>query len=791
MKTRTKCNLPLALLFGVGLSLCRSHAVTEAELVAILKSDADPVHKAEACKQLRRVGTTESVPALAPLLLDQRLSHAARHALEAIPGLEAGAALRAAVPRTTGLIKAGVVDSLGWRRDAAAVPLLEPLLADPDATIASAAARALGRIGGKQAVTALTAAAPNVVPAACPAVAEALLQCAEQLLTEAKSSEAGKIYRALLKSSQPEHIRVAAHAGLIHCAGKHALSRIRSALRSSDPAAQLAALQVAGKIQTPEMTRLAAELLPRSSPPLQVALLALLKTRGDPAALPAVEAVVRSPDAAVRIAALAALGELGDVRAVPVLVQAATSPDPATQKVARQALINLHRGDVTAALVSWLNTAPPQAQAELAVALSARGDKAAVPALAQLARSDRPDTRKAALQALGNLVDGSHLDTLVSLLAAARHSDARQEVIGVFESLAERTAEGEKLDADAIKRGLAGGDFEVRTALLQVCPLFVNDELRAALRAALSDPDERIRDAAARALCNARDAALLPELLRVAAQTPDATLRSGAIEGIVRLTTDDAAALSDPQRAEALAAAWRRAARPEDKRRVLSGLARVANPVTLELVREAATDPAVQAEARVALTRITSQLQVSSGPFFQDWLVCGPYRKPGLTGATAVFDVPFGPEIPGEPLQWRVAPRADQVNLAALFPGQENCVAYLKTALITPDDSDALLLVGSDDGVKVWLNGAVVHANNTDRPNVPDQDRVLIHLARGTNVFLFKVTQGGGGWSVQARIVGMDGRPIPGLQALAPTAASAESERGNRSMPQTHRSREP
>jgi len=152
----------------------------------------------------------------------------------------------------------------------------------------------------------------------------------------------------------------------------------------------------------------------------------------------------------------------------------------------------------------------------------------------------------------------------------------------------------------------------------------------------------------------------------------------------------------------------------------------------------------------------------SAGPFIEDWLVCGPYGEAGLTSALAVFGVAFGPEKAGEPVRWRPVPHGGTVNLAELFPGKVNCAAYLKTRVIALEQRDAALLLGSDDGVKAWVNGAIVHANNTDRGLVPDQDMAPIHLQQGANELMLKVSQGGGGWAACARIVGSDGRPSLG-----------------------------
>ncbi len=61
-------------------------------------------------------------------------------------------------------------------------------------------------------------------------------------------------------------------------------------------------------------------------------------------------------------------------------------------------------------------------------------------------------------------------------------------------------------------------------------------------------------------------------------------------------------------------------------------------------------------------------------------------------------------------------------------------------------------MVGSDDGIKIWLNGKVVLAHNTMRPFVKDQDQVEVKLVKGENRLLLKVTQNNQGWGVAVRV---------------------------------------
>ena len=95
------------------------------------------------------------MPALENLLADEEFAFAARSALERIPGEESLAAFRRAAGKAKGLAKAGLIQSLGVRRDEKAIPLLKAALTVPDHVIAAAALKSLCRIGGDDALRAL------------------------------------------------------------------------------------------------------------------------------------------------------------------------------------------------------------------------------------------------------------------------------------------------------------------------------------------------------------------------------------------------------------------------------------------------------------------------------------------------------------------------------------------------------------------------------------------------------------------------------------------------------------
>lgn len=189
----------------------------EIRLAAVLKTEAPHAAKDAVCRALRICGTSHSVPSLAPLLGDEKLSHMARYALERMPHEQAGQALLAALAKVPGKLKIGIIATLGVRGEDASVAPLQVLLKDGDAAIAQAAAHALGSIGTYPAAKALVTA--KTTAATKDAIADASMACAEKLLAAGNKAAAKTTYQQLLGSSPSKSVEFAAKRGLQACAG--------------------------------------------------------------------------------------------------------------------------------------------------------------------------------------------------------------------------------------------------------------------------------------------------------------------------------------------------------------------------------------------------------------------------------------------------------------------------------------------------------------------------------------------------------------------------------------------
>ena len=104
------------------------------------------------------------------------------------------------------------------------------------------------------------------------------------------------------------------------------------------------------------------------------------------------------------------------------------------------------------------------------------------------------------------------------------------------------------------------------------------------------------------------------------------------------------------------------------------------------------------------------------------------------------------------------------IDFAKVLGQQQNCAVYMRTQAYVPEAQPAQLQIGSDDGVKAWVNGEAVHSNNIPRGVNAFDDNVEINLNEGWNKLLLKVVQGGGGYGGCARISAPDGGEIAGIR---------------------------
>lgn len=758
-----------------------------------------------ACRQLARIGGEESVDHLAPLLRDERLCDGARYALERIEAEVATDALRDALGEVDGLRRIGVINSLGERRDARAVPLVASLLPELDRATTRTAVEMLGEVGDERAARLLLGLERARQPGTGPALnllADALLRCGDHLAAEGSADLAVEVFAAVASESHHQHVRVAGLRGLVFLIPVETAVTVVELLGSDDPVWRGAASRLIETVPGTEATEAYAELLPLLEGEDQVRLLEVLARRGDPAATPAILPLLLVRDWSVARASITALGRTGDASAVlPLALLAANGNEQA-----RTSLYEMKAPDVDMAIGRALHAEEvPGVRTELAKALGRRRAMKAAPVLVSVVANDPVlAVRSAAFDALGMVAGLDQLQTMILLLTRATHP---YEIASGVDALAATCLRLEDVEARAepIVAALDWARGPARVALLRVIGRIGGESALFAVAGTLREEGE-VAEVACEVLAEWPDADLAEALLAIARNT-DGAPRRAAFEGLVHT-----AAKSSGRPAEATVELFREAFRlaedDEMKLLALDGLAGVVHADALYLAgeylesavtreRAALTMIAVAGSigekgyeaARAAVDRAREACPTSpavrqragevidelerDADYITSWLFAGPFQREGTDGS-AIFDVAFPPE-PGGPVgevEWRELPaeaitgpgRVDLTKLASA----SHCCGYLACELTSGKVQQALLKLGSDDGLEVWLNGESVHAMNAMRGLTPGSDRVLVELKQGTNTLLLKVTQGGGDWAATCRIRSAEGYHLDDVKVAAP-----------------------
>jgi hypothetical protein len=153
-------------------------------------------------------------------------------------------------------------------------------------------------------------------------------------------------------------------------------------------------------------------------------------------------------------------------------------------------------------------------------------------------------------------------------------------------------------------------------------------------------------------------------------------------------------------------------------------------------------------------------LNPSARRFVMDWNLIGPFQATDMNDLLTVYpperEIDFTKKYKGKndaEVAWRMiqAEPSGYIRLETAVQPNEQALVYGLAYVFSPDDRAATALVGSDDGVRVWVNDVLVHTNPSYRGAAPDQDRFPVHLRKGWNSVLVKILQGAGGWGYYFR----------------------------------------
>ena len=168
-------------------------------------------------------------------------------------------------------------------------------------------------------------------------------------------------------------------------------------------------------------------------------------------------------------------------------------------------------------------------------------------------------------------------------------------------------------------------------------------------------------------------------------------------------------------------------------------------------IRAATPEQEVQlAKMGAELNRLTNGVDLQSAkswvlahrdavPATRDWQISQVY-------AAANFDAAFDTAFPSEPGQkgdgsWK--PFKYQLSSPAVgIVGKDNAAVYVRSTVTVPEAKQMILRVSSDDGIRMWLNGKLIHSNKVNRGLDDGIDVVRADFRAGDNELVAKVVNG-------------------------------------------------
>jgi CubicO group peptidase (beta-lactamase class C family) len=182
--------------------------------------------------------------------------------------------------------------------------------------------------------------------------------------------------------------------------------------------------------------------------------------------------------------------------------------------------------------------------------------------------------------------------------------------------------------------------------------------------------------------------------------------------------------------------------------------------------------------------------------YMNEWLLLGPIpaqeagaaanvadaRKMGFerdllekAGGEAKVEAEPGKKLDarGGQYEWRNHESArGAIDLVGVFGQRDFAVAYAAATIESPEAKTQLVALGSDDAVRVWLNGELIHENSASRALTPDEDVFALKLRKGTNRLLLKVVNDQGAWGYTVRTLSPE--TLTGRLVKAASAGNAE-----------------
>jgi len=584
---------------------------------------------------------------------------------------------------------------------------------------------------------------------------------------------------ALTKPNQTVSVKKAALNALGICGTDEAVQTLASLLK--DKQVQDDALAALKQIGSPAAAKAVADAASTAKEEWQRALLATLGEIGRPEGVPVLLTALKTGDTQTKSVAAMALGRIGDAKSMPALVTAAQQGVPsAFDALIRTGELLLQRKQISPATQAFeqaLKLARTEHEKCAAlIGLGKSGSAKALPILVDALDASESKIRNAAVEAL----------------IAYRHPNASRGFSQMFQRAnpAEKAqllkvlvARREPFVGKLLQQSANSPIVESRLTALELMGQIDDPNLERTLWEFALKGDEKTKTVALRSylqLAELRARKGKTELARSMFEQGLRVAEKGNMTELVNRALSGLALIGDPKSLPVVQVYLKR---PDPPYEAFAAAVAIANSLAQKGDKEEAVELlksmlAMRMPRDLGFQAAQTLVRLGEDPsamprqlgFIVRWWLLGPLPNPNNRAFDQAFIDETGVPNLNEPvrldrrqIRWQEHRTFDPqgiVDLTRVFRQTEDVACYAYTEFVVENEMEAELRVGSDDSVKVWLNGKLVHQFGGMRGLSVDQDRIRVKLQKGINRLLLKVTQGGGGWEFCVRLVDLQGNPI-------------------------------
>lgn len=542
------------------------------------------------------------------------------------------------------------------------------------------------------------------------------------------------------------------------------------------------AREALGELGTPEAAEALAGAIDGADSEFLVALLNTNIHMRDAKLANAARPLLKSESPAVRTAAARSMAWMGQVNLLGAFRQVLANASTETQFDAADAVLRLCD----------------------AVAKKGGNYESILPAYREVfATVSLPAIQAAALVGLGTYGDETVVPEIIAAASGANAADLQGPALLALDQQRGRAA------ANALLAAYSRADGEMKVLLVQLFGRKKDPIYLPALTEALATPDAALRSAA---LIGLRDNGQ-PEAAKALgdfAQHADDATKPAALDALQAITVGLVQAGKGEDAGRAYLALYQAATNDDQKKAALEGIKQFPVPESFAvlindldisqianmpmrnlgglhkaLVEAKRDEEAKKAEALIfaalntrenvsalidyANTSGTAGFWAGKLGAVTKWQIVGPFPFSMKDGFVATnigepnVDTAAKYQGLGGEVAWQTRdgdPLNGLTDLSGPLGMQVNACAYALAKINVAAATDILVHCGSDDGIKIWINGNPVHENNIDRGFAVDSDQAPAKLNAGDNLVLVQITQGGGGWNFGVRLTTPDGKPL-------------------------------